>query len=648
MRIPTSLASFYPVLSTQYPEQSIADGNAKMNMSDDDLVSLVRDERTDYERNSQDMRELLRKAYRNFMGIFDEPYTRYTKRKKEFWNATQYAALTSASRVFVDARAVTILPQNESDKVKAMVWGELIPFQMRQIGLFAAMNEFSISLAMMGTVVSAQDWEFKKEQYIDKDGKTVKERIQEDHPSYKILPLLSCFLDMTVDSLHDSPSFIVETWYEVAQLPALKERYGWKYDVSNVPGTKLITQDPGLRGQDILRYQQMGVTQRQMEIPMVKLLWRWGKIRLSWKTKKKEDEDTWVEGVIVTLENGTQDSTPVLVDCRVNPFEHGKRPFEECWYVKIPGRWYGLGVGEMLLDYQSNLNRVKNQRTDNNEILQNRMFKARRGSGLDNKTLISTPGKVVTVQNMDDLQVLDTGDAQASTYTDEQDIMLWMERITHVKDAAGNPSSATEAQINESNANDFFAIVRRNINDYLKRVTWHIIQLDRQFIDKEMTIRIVGEPSEFRDLDELRGIPEELRSQMGNMRFMEIKDISEIDGEYDIEVDIDNSIPMNKAMQLQAIEKLLAMASRDPNSGVNRQEAYKEWAQLAGLKGSRFFLNTDQQSYLPMPGQQVLPGQSPQGTPFQGTTNPGQGEIQQQLPERVGTQTLYERNSPQT
>lgn len=617
----------------------------------EDLVALVRNERDSYQKASADQREILRKSYRNFLGIFDEPFTRYTKRRKEFWNASQYAALTSASRVFVDARAISILPQSESDRSKALIWGELIPFQMRQIGFFAKMNEFATNLAIFGTVVSAQDWEFRKEQYIDKDSKVTKTKISEDRPSFKLLPILNVYIDPTSETIQEAPSVIIESWHEVGELPKLKKRYGWKTDFSDVEGVTLITQDGNKRGTDLLKYQQMGVTQRQLEVPMVKLLWRWGKIRLSWETKKQADYNTWVEGVTVTMEQGSiDDEKPIerLVDSRVNPFEHGKRPLEECWYIKVPGRWYGLGVCEMLLDKQAYLNRVINQRTDNNEILQNKMYKARRGAGLDNKSIVSAPGKVISVQNMDDLEVLNTGNADASSYSDEQNIMLWVERLTHVKDAS-SAGSATEAQINETNTNDFFAIIRRNINDYIKRVVWHIIHLDKQFIDKELTIRIVGEPSEFRQFDELRGIPPNIRSDMGNMRFMEIPDINEIDGEYDIEVDIDNSVPMNKQTQATGIEKLLMMAAQDPNSGLNRGEAYKEWAQIMGLKGSRFFLNVENQSYMPQPGQQVLggqPGASPQGDQMAGVPNPGLSDMQAQQT-RAGTSTLFERTNPQ-
>lgn len=633
------------------PENDTTTQSAEYVLNESELSALVLNEKSSYEKNSRDMRTILKRAYRNFLGIFDEPNTRYTKRKKEFWNLTQYHSLTSASRVYVDPRAITILPRVEEDIPKAKVWGDLIPFQLNQMNFFQDMNKFGIELALFGTGISAQDWEFKKEKYIDRDGKAIKTRVQEDRPSYKSVPLLNCYLDMTAETLQDSPSFIVETWHEASELPKLKERYKWKTNVNSIEGIKLITADGKLGQNDLLQYQQMGISQKQLEVPMVSILWRWGKIKLSWVTKKESDENEWVEGIIALLnKHGDEDddkSAPVILDIRVNPFDHGKRPFEECWYIKIPGRWYGLGVGEMLLDPQSYLNRVINQRIDNNEILQNKMYKVRRGAGLDNKSIAAAPGKAISVQNMDDIQVLETGDAKTSSYNDEQNILVWAERQTHIKDASSSAKSATEAQINAELAGDFFAIVRRNINDYLRRVVWQIIELDKQFIDKEIVIRIVGEPSDFKEFDQMRGVPDFVARDMGNMRFIQVKDIKEIDGQYDIEVEIDNSAPMNKALRTQGLQQLIQLALQDPNSGINRAEAYKEYAQELGLKGSRFFLNTENQSFMPLPGQQVMGGQqagaSPQGTPMPGVPT-NAGGIAQNLQGRVGTDTMFEQS----
>jgi hypothetical protein len=156
-------------------------------------------------------------------------------------------------------------------------------------------------------------------------------------------------------------------------------------------------------------------------------------------------------------------------------------------------------------------------------------------------------------------------------------------------------------------------MVRRNINDYLKRVVEQFIALDKQFIDTEMVIRIVGEPADFSEIDTLMNLPVEIRETLGNMRFITVESIKDIASEFDVEVDIDNSVPINKAMLLQSYEKLLAQSIADPNSGLNRAEIYKEWVNAMGHKGSRFFLNTQNQMYMPMPGQMPMQ-QGPQGS----------------------------------
>lgn len=646
-------------LTPNYPTPPYA--NDPSNDRDEDLVldsaqlvGLVTSEKIKYEMNSAEMRTILRKIYRNFMGIFDEPRTRYTNRLKEFWHLTQYHTLASAGRIYVDPRAITILPRTEEDKTKAKVWGDLIPFQLRQIGFFQKMNDFSIDLSLFGTVVSVQDWNFKRTSYAEpitgpdgEDKVITKDKVTDDELSYKVLPILSVYTDMTADNLQVAPSVIIETWHEVSELPALKAKYGWKVNVDDVRGLKLITNTTGKQGKlDILDYQQMGITQKQLEVPMVQLLWRWAKIRLSYVTKKKADRDTWVEGRIVVLsqaQQGEEGTPPMLMEVSLNPFKHGKRPFEECWYIKIPGRWYGLGNGEMQMYNQTYLNRLVNQRTDNAEIIQNKMWKARRGSGLDSRSIASAPGKVITVQNMDDLEPLEVSDLRASSYEDEQNVLLWAERLSHVKDASSDAKTATEAQINEQLAGDFFAIVRRNINDYLKRVIVQFVELDKQFIEQGLMVRIVGQPGDFEDIDSMMGYPEPIRKDLGNMRFMQIDDIREIDGDFDIEVDIDNSVPMNKAFMVSSLEKFANMALMDPDSGINRREVYKEWAQNIGLKGSRFFLNTNNQSYMGMPGAQqmgaAMGGASPEGANVPGVpTNTGM----EGPGARPGTPTMFE------
>lgn len=627
------------------------------NTWEQSLISTVISERDKYERNSMEIRYMLKKAYRNFVGIFDEPYTRYTKRKKDFFALTQNQVLASAANIYVDPRAINILPRGEDDIGKAKIWNALIPFQLKQANFFYLINKFSIDLALFGTFVSMQEWEFEREfiyEEVEKSfwdkafdsakkltgaevkPKTTKVKVKEDKPSIKQIPLLNCYIDVEAESIQKAPSFIITSWVEASQLDNLKKKYRWQANVEGVEGIRLITETARQDNRMLTQYSQMGITQRELEVPMCEIIYRYAKIPLAWVTKKESDKNIFVEGKITILNtNGGYKATSPkwdwgkirLLDVSLTQYKHGKRPFEECHYIQVPNRWYGLGVGEMMISPNAQLNRILNQRTDNNELLQNRMFKARRGSGLDNKSIASAPGKVIQVQNMADFEVLDVGDAKASSYTDEQNTLIWAERLTHVKDVSRQKKTATEATIDEEVSGEFFAIVRRNINDYLKRVIQQVIALDQQFIQSDFVVRLVGPSSDFKELDDIMGIPEEIREDIGNIRFITIDDIEQIRGQYDVDVDIDNSLPMNKALMLQGLEKMMQFALTDPESGINRREVYREWANMLNLKDSRFFIKPSQ-SVVPMPGQ--MPQQAPmEGVP---TNGPGLAMAQGGLP----------------
>ncbi|HVI40494.1 MAG TPA: hypothetical protein VM577_07530, partial [Anaerovoracaceae bacterium] len=219
---------------------------------DDRILHLVLAEKLKYELNSNEIREIIRKCYRNFMGIFDSPFTKYTNRKQEFWALTQYHTLASASQIYVDPRAINILPQEEGDITKAKIWNYLIPFQLKQINFFQAMNGLSIDLALFGTVVSSQEWDFQRETVYeekgadkydadlnnkenpDKGSKVTKTKVKVDKLGYKFIPLLNVFTDATANSLQEAPSVIVSSWVEATQLPELKKKFNWKYSVDGI------------------------------------------------------------------------------------------------------------------------------------------------------------------------------------------------------------------------------------------------------------------------------------------------------------------------------------------------------------------------------------------------------------------------------
>lgn len=98
------------------------------------------------------------------------------------------------------------------------------------------------------------------------------------------------------------------------------------------------------------------------------------------------------------------------------PYKH---PFVEGKFVIHPNEYYGSGIPEIVKDMQEELNLIRNQRRDNVDLVINKMWKRNMFSNIDAEQLISAPGGIVDVANMDDLNPLEFTDVTTSAYQEE-------------------------------------------------------------------------------------------------------------------------------------------------------------------------------------------------------------------------------------
>ena len=59
-----------------------------------------------------------------------------------------------------------------------------------------------------------------------------------------------------------------------------------------------------------------------------------------------------------------------------------QKPYEESWYTKVHGRWYGKGVAEKVMNLQLYLNTILNTRVSRAIVQQLGLFKIKRGSNI--------------------------------------------------------------------------------------------------------------------------------------------------------------------------------------------------------------------------------------------------------------------------
>jgi hypothetical protein len=187
----------------------------------------------------------------------------------------------------------------------------------------------------------------------------------------------------------------------------------------------------------------------------------------------------------------------------------GLKPYEEAWYTRIQGRWYGKGIAEKLIYLQLWINTIVNIRINRSFVSQLGIFKIKRNAGITPQSLsrLSSNGAVL-VESMDDIQQMVVQEASSASYKDEEDINMWANRVTSAFEmVTGEPlpasTSATVGALQSRAAQSGFTIIKDGVGYFLQRwLKRHAIPILMRDIKGGDPLRITGEAEELRELDE--------------------------------------------------------------------------------------------------------------------------------------------------
>lgn len=619
-------------------KQDLLTMNTNMKDYSNDIINLVKNEKQNYQDASQDIREEIKKARQNYSCKFDNPYTTQG-RLKMFVPLTRWEVDATTSKVFVNDKALTIIPRNEESVNSALIAEKVLKYQIGTTRFPMYFKNSMYDLNIDGTTVWASYWDFEREveelpkkgfvkKMVDGVKKMVGKEVEDDMPKvnvlrdklcFKQIDILNCFIDPTADSIQDAPSFIIRN---VMPLDEAKKNKLYKNteELAGYTTEKFDTYD----GRSTRKY-DIGQEYISYEQPMVGIYERWGRFPKSWLTGNEKDEKYMIDGVISI--GDMDDGKSIILRVEKNPYKHGKKPFEECWFQKKGGLWYGLSPAMKLIELQSWMNKTINRRQENEDILHAGLFKIRRGSGLSAKSIVAKPGSIIEVDNMADLEQLQVRDISQFSNTTIDLIRGFVERVNGANEVSlggAADRSATTSLIKDRNADTRFAAVRGYVNDFLIRFFSQWIDLNKQYIDQEFVIRVTGEDEEMNQIDDVLGNPMEVREKLPNYRFIKV-DPESIRGEFDIEADIDQSMPMNKAENAERIIKVVDVVQRYQIPGIDTSKLIQEYLKFSGLQGSKY-----QSRPQPQPMMQQNPNQPQmnQSVPnevqqFQQANNPG-------------------------
>lgn len=539
------------------------------------------------------MRFVIEQARRYYAGIFINQNDELTGEKKTWVPLTESAVEQVVKSIDLDTKDVLINPGKKSAVNVVPIIRAAVLNLFKKIGFGQLLNDLTRVMARDGTVVVKS--------FVDIDPVTKKKVIKSE-----IVNLLNFWIDPAAKDIQEGP-VIERTFKSQSQMDAY--RSVWE-NIDSVVYSQSAT-----RITDIFNVSNAG------QIPYTEVWERWGLIRKAWVTKDPADHNIWVEGHIIASGIGTPNLIHLI---RFNPREDGRKPYEECWYRRLDGRWYGRGIPEMLFDLQEYMNMIVNIRKANNMVLQNGIFLIRKGSGITPDMLSSiTAGGGLPVTNINnDIKQLNVQDFRQSSYSDEDRTFLMAERVTGAFDIGrgevGRASaSATATLTQDRNIRDTFVLVQEGIGFFIERlIIKQYIPLLKETMTEDDVIRITGDTEQLAFIDEqILNIrkdeyvkdyinksgfypePQEIQNyltqhhdylkSMGKQRFVDyFKNI--FDEQVDVEVHVTDE-KFNRVVAVQQLRDALVAYSRLPvASKLDTDAILREMFEIMGLQGEYF------------------------------------------------------------
>lgn len=450
-----------------------------------DAVNLVSAEKTAWETGTAfitekvafQMRNLIRKLRKNYWGVFDSPYDPTTGREKIWIPLTESLTEAVVKNTDLDTKDINVRAQNPSVIGLTAIVRSLLRHCLDEIGFGEKLDMLVRDLAIDGTAV----WYIgeKKE-----DGKI--------YPDIRRVDLLNFYIDPTAASIQEAEAVIERVLVTKDEFDKLAKDNKW-VNSALVKGTNVVSRIDGELGAS---------ADTRGETRLVTLFRRVGLTPKHIITGKKEDEDKYINAEIICSESNG------MIFHSAETLKSSLKPYEEAWYTRAPGRWYGRGIAEKVKDLQLWLNTVVNIRINRHSIAQLGIFKIKKNRGITPQMIsrLATNGAIL-VDEQDDIEQFPMQEASQSSYTDEQVIQSWAERNTaayEVVTGESLPSSttATAIAVQGRNAQSQFGLIKEGIGMFLQRVmNDHVLPTILSNVSVGELVRITGSQEELKEID---------------------------------------------------------------------------------------------------------------------------------------------------
>lgn len=465
-----------------------------------------------------------KRSYNNWRGVLDSSI--YPWRSKLFvpWSFTVVESIIT--KVFAREpkfRAISRSPDFPPDGPSTV--NDLLTYQWIHMGMRLKMYDYIKDSLMYSKGYAKVSWKFKTktttmmEPEVGKNDvitfkKVTKSKIEHDDPDVEIVDPIDIYVDPDATTGGYGGDAIYMIHRKTVALKDLKDNPNY----NNVD--KIKQNGDNDQYQDKLSRFNSNIPPKDKHKDQVEILEYWEQDRLV---------------VIANRQIVLRDSP--------NPFTHKQIPFVELDDYRDPHRYYGQSELSVIDPLQREINAIRNQRRDYDNLALNPVIRMVPGVLRNPSTAVMAPGSVWMVSDLNSMDVFELPQLQGSAREIElqtgNDI-----KMSVALDEIGigllpeNPQrrSATEVVTAQTMAGKRFSMKIALLEEAVKKIGDLVFALDQQFLDRERIIQIVGE----------RGAQEWVKLTPDDIR-----------GDYFIDIEAGSMLPKDEiAARKEAVELL--------------------------------------------------------------------------------------------
>ncbi|MFA6295522.1 MAG: hypothetical protein WC666_03845 [Candidatus Paceibacterota bacterium] len=445
---------------------------------------------------SYSLRKVIENNVRLMNGQFEEPYYDDGTRKL-FYNIGYIMASTIYKNTDLDTKDIGIRSLTPTSMELIGLYRAAVKANMKNLGYDQFMNDSRWELINQGHVISK---EVKGESKLLNLQNIIRPAYSEDIQKDGIM---ECTL-LTWDDMLQHKEDWADNWDMIEELYGRMQSDGifyfkvyewWKMDKFMVNGKEQLTKgcvkyiDSTLLT-NTLKNEQPSTWQADYELE------RFATVTTRPIYDKIKKKNLKKQGYLIN------DEEPIF-------------PYEEQHFIKIRGRWMGMGVYELMAGVQEQYNEIMNTKRRYDELNHKGIIVHKQPSFGEQRTLTQefienlSTGAVIDVSGDEDLQRLDMGNLTIDFLTSADKVFEFARQLTGIT-AQGTgetlPSStpATIGVINQQNSKTTFDVLIEQQGIYFKNVfeNFKLKQIIEHMDAQEWT-SIMGSPEDLNELEEL-------------------------------------------------------------------------------------------------------------------------------------------------